>query len=940
MTAPTTDQEYAGVDEYFAGDGALDDALTDAGIDELLDEGPAKKTGLDPKRHIAPIPGGGKLLEANWQTVYKILSEAVQRQERLRRNRAEEALHCERIARNVPFSYLEKSEDRSVYKAALPPFIEDTGHPVPNKVADLRKKIVSQLTVDDFLPNPKPSSDSDRDRGAADLSKKFLRTDATAAGTNDKQMLREVLLSNMLRKSAFAQLWIDPTGGGWRPMQLKAHPDATDPKRPLYGPKIGPDGVALADKETGEPLMLVRTSSPVLRYVAEDEQTGEQTFVDDAAAAARQWLPRIRRTVLQASQVCTVPFTAGVPEASQVILLMWDSLGEAKKRFPILNELGQEQLAKIANWRPKWWKSVVPQAMRGLINAREGTKTATDDTIMFWLQSYCRIGDTYMDGADVAVSGVDSGFGLKRDTLREDVTLDDGTSVPVLLPVPLAQFICLQDTDDGDPMGHPMIRDFEGGNEAYAQIWMGMLEAVEKALHRNVMIPGTSPITGAEWRRRDETPLEIMSAEDEPKYEQAPEVPEFVPKMLEMIELVMNTEAQTNETSNGLDSQYSVSGVAKEIAIKQARTGLAQYWQNTVNGLQQFWTIKLALAKAYYTVPQQVKLSGIESAYKQPWWIGSDLIGVDEVALSPGSGTMMQPAEKVNMLGIMVQQGFIDKEQAAEVARSAMSDDLGIEPNIHEERINRCIALWAEGAPPGYIDLVHANQQKQQQYQAAIQQRVAVLTQGAVDPATGAAMPGLDEQTASAQAQQEIPPPELEELPPSPFDERPNDEDPAVALIQYRRMNRFASTTEWSKHEPEWQQLFNERFQQVRQRAGVVTVAEKQQQESQAAQDQRFAKFVQTIDEKVQAKVQEEIAKVVDGALEQPEANAEQAAEADAADADREHEAAEAERQRAHEAEQKEKDREHEAEMKARDAMSKEAIAARRENRPTQTAKR
>lgn len=937
MTAPTQDMEDAGIDEYFPQDGVLDDSLNDAGVDELLGSGAGAKGGGDPARHIAPIPGGGVLLEErDWRKVYRTLTDIIQRQERLAKNREQEELHLKRIVRGVPFSYLQKDQDRSVYRAVLPPFVQDVQQPVPNKVADLRKKIISQMTADDFLPNPKADGDTDKDRGAADITKKFLRADGTGAGTNDKQMLRECLNINMVGKSAFQFGWIDKTGGGWRPMQVKAHPLAEDPQRPMFGPKVDPQTGQPMVGADGKPLMIERASNPVLRYVAEiddpegvpDPTTGEvpkkQVFTDDAAAAARQWQPKIRRTTIYPAQVRMVPITATAPEASQIIVLMWEPLGEAKKRFPILAELGPEQLRQVCDWRPSWWKSVVPEKLKTAVRATDtgSGRRCTDDTIMFWVHSFCRIGGDYVDGGEIAVSGANGGMGLKRETLREDVKLDDGTSAPVLMDPPIAQFICLQDADEGDPFGYGFIRDFEGGNEAYAQIWVGMLEAIDVALHRNTMIPATSPITGAEWRRRDGTPLEIMTPEDAPRYEEPPQVPQFVPQMLDMIERVMNTEAQTNETSNGLDSQYSVSGIAKDIAIKQARVGLAQYWQNTVNGLLQWWRIKTQLAKAYYTVPQQVKLSGIESAYKQPWWIGPDLMGVSDIALEPGSGTMMNPQEKVGLMTTMVQAQFIDPEQAAEVARSAMTDDLGLPPNIHEEHANRCIAAWAEGIPPGWADIKQRNDAKRQQHQRAILQQVALLVSQ-----------GLDEGTATQRAQQMVPPPQLEPLP-TPFDDRPNDEDPAVALIHYRRLNRFASTAEYSKHEPEWRQVFDERFALMRQRAGVQTVAEKQQADQQGAMDQRYQQFIQTIDKKVNAMVEQEIAKVVSGSLgAEQEATASQAAQRELA-------TAEAERQRQHDAVQKEKDREHKAELHARDVMSKEAIAAHRASRPVQPATR
>ena len=198
----------------FNTDGQLEDALNAAGLDELDLDRDASAAKLPDD--VLPIPGGGKLLEEpDPAKVFKLIDGIVRRQDPIARNREEKRKHWRRVRGGVPFSFLQKDEDRSSYRAELAPGVEDVGgQPVPNKMDDLCSKIISQILTDDFLPNPKPDGDADSDRGAADLAKKFLRSDGTVTGTDDKQLLRDVLNMNISAATAGVLVWVDQTAGG------------------------------------------------------------------------------------------------------------------------------------------------------------------------------------------------------------------------------------------------------------------------------------------------------------------------------------------------------------------------------------------------------------------------------------------------------------------------------------------------------------------------------------------------------------------------------------------------------------------------------------------------------------------------------------------------------------------------------------------------------
>jgi hypothetical protein len=647
------------------------------------------------------------------------------------------------------------------------------------------------------------------------------------------------LTLNRTRKSAFVFVWIDPTAGGWRPMQVKAHPQATDASNPLMSPVVGPDGQPALD-ENQQPI-LERTTDPVLRYVAEaeaepagdDDDTGQGAlqFVEHAAEAAREWLPKHRVKLIHPNQVRTLPTTATAFEAHSIILIMWEPLGEAKKRFKCLATMTTDELKLLTDWKPKRWKSIVPELQR----PKDRLGGVTDDTLLFWYHKFCRIAPDYVDGAEIAVNGAQlggastqKGFVLKRDTLREDVETDDGGTVPVLMEPPVAQFASLHDPEAGDPMGMPPVSLYGGANEIRAHLYLSVLEDIDVRLHPNTYLTANSTVTKDDINRRDGTPIDVLTKDDMPTFELRPPLAANTEEMLDRVEHEMDTLANLNQTAQALDSQYSESGVAKEVAIHQAKVQLAQDWQGFINGVTQYWKIKLQLAQARLKTPQLVKIGGENSAFKSRHFVGADLIGVTAVSLMPGSGTMMSPSEKAQYLAQAQTQKWIEPEDASELFRSAMSDDLGLPPSPHEEHIDRCIADWCEGPPNDWeqhYEAVHAFPQLQQHHAATLQQTVAALTSRGADP-----------QTAQLQAQR-MAGPAPQQPPPlyTPFTPRANDEEPVVAKIRYQKLSKLMATTEFSEQPAPWQSCVNDAYTAAAYAAGVVTVRQ-QQQSQQAAQ--------------------------------------------------------------------------------------------------------
>lgn len=773
--------------------------------------------------------GLGKLLEEpNDKKLFQSIDSEVKAQEKLAKNREQLAKHLGRIRRGVPFSTLEKNEDKATWRATLPPGVTDTPQPIPNKADDLCAKIVSQVLTDEFRPEPKPQDESnDQHRGAADLVKRFLVTDGLESGTNDSELFRDCLDTAQTRPS-FVHVWVDPEGDGWRPRQIKAHPEAQDANNPL----VGPDGLPTTDY--------------VLRYVTADGQ-----FTENPAEADRQWLPKIKRDVLTDANVRTFPATLAI--GASVTLLMVQPLSDVKRRFPALRDAQSDQLKALSLWKPLRPKALIPEAFQAQYKSQElaGEEgKVSDETLIFWYQKYCAPGYDYPDGADIAVSGALDGWVLNKATLRDDIESDEGV-IPIVRDIPVSLCKPLHDTVRRDPFGYRPIERFGSSNEALASLYGGTLEDTDRRLHPNVFLPVTSPVQSWELTQRTGQAIQVLSKDDMPTYEEFAELPAFLPQIIENIETGMETAAGLGDTAQSLETPTATSGVAKQIVVGQAKVNLAPIHQNMVSFICRYWRIKTQFAQCKFTVPQQVEYAGIDSAQKQRWFTGADFVGVKDITIQAGSGTMMSPVEKQQYIGYAQSAAWLDPEEAAEVGRSTLSDDLGLSESPHGEHIARQLASWCEGPPDQWTPAGPA-----------------------VDPVTQ--QPALDPQTGQ---------PAIQPASWSPFDPRPTDEDPTVAKVRYKKLRDFIATADYSKQPPEWRQLIDAEYQRMAYAAGVQTV--RQQYEAQAQQQQMQQ---QQASEQMQS----------DNQNKQADREANQAAQA----ADRDANVAQSEAERAHQAEE------------------------------------
>lgn len=784
------------------------------GIETGFDGAHGTSAAQAPQAPGNPLEGMGPFLELEPEDVFRAVHNLVLRQERLAKNR----LAIDRYWSHVKdghglFYRLEKVPDQDRYRCAQAPGTSAlTLSPVPNKLADLCNKVVEALMQDPPAPDPKAENDAEASERAAEIAGEFLEQDGGENGTRDHRLFWYALDAASAKSSAFLHYWVDQTGNGSVPLQIKAHPQAIDVQNPL----IGPDGTP--------------TSEYILRYVTPDQQ-----FTDDPSQADRQWLPKIRIDKLGREHVRTYPETADVSDAEMVIVLHHCTLGEAKRRWPqSVGQMDDSALGQLSDWTPPRYLVLLPPALRARWKTTMGDESidpkgsASDERTMFYYACYRRATPDYPHGAQVFLSGANGGTLLDRDTLSALVPMPNGKGSDLrAMDIPVVQVELVMDADELDPMGKPLAARVGGSNEACQILATGFFEALDKILHPAVYTTVTSPVTGDDVANSRATGdhIQVLSKEDYPHYEQPPTIPANTLDVLEWNHEQMNSSMSTSKPAQGSDKQQEVSGVARQIAVQQANVAMSRFQQALVAAFERHWRIKCQLAMAKFTVPQMIRYEGEDGAYQQEWWTGTDFARITDVSMKAGSGTMMPPTQKVQYVSQLQQLGFMSPDEASDVARPTFAGTLGVPPDPQQQRIERQVGTWLKGPPnPDWLPQAQAfnqakaladqqNAQAQQQYQQVVQQQQA-HEQSLQKVSEANAIPHQPEALpAPPQLAQPIDPQTGQPLAPpwTPFQPLPMDDEPLIAASRQRRLSRLMATSRFAAQPPEWQAMvFNE----------------------------------------------------------------------------------------------------------------------------------
>lgn len=759
----------------------------------------------------APPAESATIQSASPDVKFKTVEALVRSQDRMTRNDWAVDTHFSRIRSGVPFSRLEKISNQSIWVAKLPNGMNaESSAAVPNKADDLCNKVEDTLMADPAKPDPMPHVSDESITQAAKLASEFLQQDGGESGTNDIETYRWALNNAFTRASSYPHYIVDRNGGGYQPTQKLAHPKATDPANPLVAmiEVPSPDGISPPTQ------VEERSPNPILRYVsAPSPEFPEGQFVESADQADKTWLPKIVIERLRREQVRCFPPTADVDDAAAVILVRWCTLSQARSFWPeTVGAMDMTQLSALASWKPAQSDLIIPYAFRG---SQEGMTGPSLDEVgsfspvlqrrMFSYRLYVASSPDYPQGYQLDISGANSGTVLDERTMDYTVTLPTSGKTTRCKDIPLVQIRPMQDVDGGNPKGWPFISRFAGASEAEATLYSAFMDVCDNMLHPHVFIRSTASVDDSDWFDRS-VPILLNPGDAEPTYEQFPPLPPILP-LIENLDTKQDTISGLTGTAQGLDSSNAVSGVAKNLTIRQALISLSGFQQNLHSGLTRGWRIKCQLAQAEFSTPQLMEFAGSAGSQQPTWWTGEDFAGVDRIGIQPGTGSMMTPEGKAQYVAFLQGQGWLQPDAAAAVALPGIKMDLGLPDDPYEASIEREVGVWLQGPSPEWTQAAQQQQQVVQQAQSAYSQEVSAAGQIA-----GMPMP-------------QFTPPQLPPLP-NPFQPRPNDGEPAKAQIVMKRLSKLFEDPQFAKFDPAWQALPTAVYQAASQVMQAIAAAQ------------------------------------------------------------------------------------------------------------------
>lgn len=730
----------------------------------------------------APRTVSGPLFEADDTEAFQTIDALVRSQEQMAKNRIAIDRHWTAIKAGYQFSNLVKQDDQNIFTQTYPPGMGmglRTGA-VPNKQADLCQKLTETLLVDPPRPNPEALTDDEDAQRGAELARAFLEQDGSEAGMDDAALFASQVERGTTRASVFNHYWVDVTGGGSIPKQIKAHPQATDPANPL-------DAV----DEMGQP---IPTTDYIERYVTADGQ-----FTDQPNEAERVWLPKIKVDQMGREHVRLFPPTANLANAQRATLLWFDTVSGCRARFPeFFAEADEETISALCGWTPIRPSAIIPPALRSQWKAGKNGESNTarltgEERLVFFYLFYEPSCPSYQDGIAMAVNGANGGTVLMRDTLSATVQVptgkmqDETVEDTKVMDIPMAQLMLLPDANDGDPTGAPFMARIGGPGEAAAVMATGMLEAIDITLHPARYAIATSPVSGADVESSRATGdfVNITRPEDKPVYEEPRDMPAAFFNMYQGIMDGMNSSAGLEPPAQGQSDDKNISGVARRIAVEQSLVALSRMSKAVHSFVARHSRIKLQLAMKYFDAVQLLRYVGEDGAAKQEWFSGNDFAQVGKVSIQTGTGTMMPPAERVNYAIQLRDAMLVDHDTAQEIAQPAFAKTIGAPADPHRQRIERQVGAFLEGPPEGW-------EEQQMAFQEAVMQH-AMMAQEVL--ATGEMMP---------------PEPEA---PWNPFAVLPMDSEPRIAAMRMRRLGSLMAKAEFAAQPALWQQVAFEAYE-------------------------------------------------------------------------------------------------------------------------------
>ncbi len=781
-----------------------------------------------PEEEQDPFAGMGPWLEDEDAEVFKSVDGMVLRQDLIALNHLAQDTHWTYVKLGYPWSTLTKEPNRDRYVQSLPYGSAGvTIQAVPNKAWDLVNKTTEALLVDFPQAEAEPGSDSEKAQSACDMANRFLAQDASEQGTNDAVLFNDRVNRALTCASSYVECWTDPTGGGYVPLQIPAHPQAESPLHPL----IGPDGMP--------------TVSPILRYITEVGPDGQPTetsqFTDDPTKAAPQWQPKLRAQKWQREHIRVYPETATVESAEKVIILGYCTLSEAKRRWQDVGQMGPDDLSKLTDWTPTRFLALLPLFQRGrwkLTDGRDKEKQgASDERIMFYYHPFVKACPDYRKGADVVVTGAFGGKVLDRKFLSQEVEVpvkpdatnpEGGTRKETrCLEIPVVQVTPRQDPDEQDPTGRAYIELFAGAVENNAHLAMSASEVIDKNLHLEGYSSSTSPVQGMQRENARATGdlIPIVRPEDKPVWGERIPFEQAFFNFFEEANRAIESIGSANAAAKGADGADEKSGKAIALATQNNNVSLGGMNHAVNNAYARWCRIKVERFMCDFPVATQINYIGDDGIFKQEDLTAQDLALVGKMTIKAGTGGLVPADQKVQNLAGLANAGMLTPDEAKDAARPAFSRKLGLPASAAEQRIERQINAFTKGPPapqplppdaPLGTEPPPTWQQQWTVYEQQKQHFDAAQAQAPVGP-TGQPTPvaGPDGQPMQA-------PP----MPWTPFAPLPTDDEPLIAAMRRRKLGKLIDSAKFEGMDPQWRQVALLEYQRMRQVEAIAAQAQ------------------------------------------------------------------------------------------------------------------
>lgn len=682
--------------------------------------------------------GVGKLLDpaTSDEAICKLLHDEWAAQREAYARRLCEAEVNARRRKGESNIWVEKAQDTGLFRVYVP-FGSSRYSQFYQKANRLCLRFVSYLYPDPAKPEAIPTTGEAADRDAAEFATRVLADLASEASLNDLDAHKQAqdLACNWGR--AYIWYFTDPQGGGRQPIEIEAAPFATSVDDAL----TGPDGMPY-------------TGPTVIRYVRPDG-----SLTDTPAEAALRWHPKLTRKVCDPGAVRLLPATAAdLWEATGLLYAAYHPWATLKTWFPALAERSIEDRDHAIKFRLPDAQHLLPK--KGWKPHDPAPKKGQEESGLALLMCRWDVENPeYPDGCYVVTVGdrIVAHRGewvLRTDTRREPRDL------------PFTEVVQWRDAG---------LMDFLGpSNETRGEVYGRILDMLDKLLNRKILLPFGSTLQPQDFQNPFATTLNFQPGY-EPKYEDVADVPKEAFALLDRTGDDMNDASGLQEAGQGLQVPGVNSGRQALAIVSQVQAGLADVNQNANKAFVRAWRVQLQEMRLL-DAPALIRFIDRDGDYKVKRWLASDLGSTRDVQVQRGTGTLLTPMQKVELVQQYQQMTGLPVEDVQDLLSSGFSPYTAMQDNKHLLRVRKQIMQWEEGPPDEW-------------------QPPAPPT---LDPLTGAPIPPA-------------PDPVLATI----FDPRPVDVAPVVAKVRVRELGLAMASGTYGTKPPAWRAGLDQEYQRM-----------------------------------------------------------------------------------------------------------------------------